>query len=137
MKMVDFEMHNGIFTWNNKRGGNAQVASKLDRFLISKKLMLTNSKISMSFLPFGGTDHWLIQLEIKGIDAPKNRPFRFENIWLSHQYFISKIEEWWSEDLQIQVSKMFLLHKRLKYIKIKLKEWNKKDFGNIFETKNQ
>eukprot|EP00253_Pinus_taeda_P025757 PITA_25757 len=27
---------------------------------------------------------------------------------------------------------MFLLHKRLKHIKIRLKEWNKKDFGNIF-----
>jgi len=30
---------------------------------------------------------------------------------------------------------MFLLHKRLKHIKIKLKEWNKKDFGNIFVNK--
>lgn len=30
---------------------------------------------------------------------------------------------------------MFLLHKRLKHIKFKLKEWNKKDFGNIFVDK--
>jgi len=30
---------------------------------------------------------------------------------------------------------MFLLHKRLEHIKIKLKEWNKKDFGNIFVNK--
>eukprot|EP00253_Pinus_taeda_P026347 PITA_26347 len=30
---------------------------------------------------------------------------------------------------------MFLLHKRLKHIKIKLKEWNKKDFVNIFANK--
>jgi len=43
MRMVDSEVHNGLFTWNNKRGGNAQVASKLDRFLISEKLMLTNT----------------------------------------------------------------------------------------------
>eukprot|EP00253_Pinus_taeda_P023924 PITA_23924 len=135
MDMVDSEMHNGLFTWNNKRGGNAQVASKLDRFLISEKLMLTNTEISSSVLPFGGSDHWPIQLEIKGIDAPRNRPFRFENIWLSHPDFINNIEKWWSEDLQVQGSKMFLLHKRLKHIKIKLKEWNKKDFGNIFVNK--
>lgn len=27
---------------------------------------------------------------------------------------------------------MFLLHKILKHIKIRLKEWNKNEFGNIF-----
>eukprot|EP00253_Pinus_taeda_P031791 PITA_31791 len=30
---------------------------------------------------------------------------------------------------------MFILHKRLKHIKLKLKEWNKNEFGNIFEAK--
>lgn len=30
---------------------------------------------------------------------------------------------------------MFLLHKRLKHIKLRLKEWNKNDFGNIFVEK--
>ena len=30
---------------------------------------------------------------------------------------------------------MFMLHKRLKHIKIRLKEWNKKNFGNIFAQK--
>lgn len=97
MNMVDSELHNGLFTWNNKRGGNSQVASKLDKCLISEDLMFTNSEIVVSVLPFGGSDHWLIQLEIKGIDAPKKKPFIFENIWLSHPEFISNIEEWWSE----------------------------------------
>eukprot|EP00253_Pinus_taeda_P013097 PITA_13097 len=93
MKLIDSETHNGLFTWNNKRG------------------------------------------EIKRIDSPRNRPFKFENIWLSHPDFISNIEKWWSEDLQIQGTKMFLLHKRLKHMKLRLKEWNKKDFGNIFVDK--
>ena len=30
---------------------------------------------------------------------------------------------------------MFLLHKRLKHIKKRLKDWNKNEFGNIFEAK--
>eukprot|EP00253_Pinus_taeda_P008591 PITA_08591 len=30
---------------------------------------------------------------------------------------------------------MFLLQKRLKHIKLRLKEWNKKEYGNIFEEK--
>ena len=32
-------------------------------------------------------------------------------------------------------TRMFLLHKRLKHIKLKLKDWNKNEFGNIFEVK--
>lgn len=30
---------------------------------------------------------------------------------------------------------MFLLHKILKHIKLRLKYWNKNEFGNIFEVK--
>eukprot|EP00253_Pinus_taeda_P015314 PITA_15314 len=138
MKMVDSELSNNLFTWNKKRGGEAQVASKLDRFMISEELMLIDEEISARVLPFGGSHHSPIQLEIKGIVSPRNRPFRFENIWLSHPGFTSNIEKWWSEDLQFQGSKMYLLHKRLKHIKFRLKEWNKKDFAfrNITQENN-
>lgn len=37
--------------------------------------------------------------------------------------------------MQVQGTKMFLLHKRLKHIKLRLKDWNKNEFGNIFEAK--
>lgn len=121
MNLVESYSSNGLFRWNNKIGCEAQAASKLDRFMISKELMFLNSEITARVLPFGGSDHWLIQLEINGIDSPRNRPFRFENIWLSHPDFIRNIEKWWVEDLQIQGSKMFLLHKRLKHIKFRLK----------------
>ena len=32
---------------------------------------------------------------------------------------------------------MFLLHCKLKHIKNRLKEWNKKEFGNIFKAKGE
>ncbi len=35
MKLVDTNTNNGLFTWNNKRGGEPEVASKLYRFIIS------------------------------------------------------------------------------------------------------
>ena len=41
------------------------------------------------------------------------------------------------EDLPIQGTKMFLLQQRLKYIKLKLEEWNKNEFGNIFKAKRE
>eukprot|EP00253_Pinus_taeda_P024786 PITA_24786 len=135
MKLVDADLSNDFFTWNNKRGGEAQVASKLDRFMISEELLLTDKEITATVLPFGGSDHWPIQLEIKGLISPRNRPFRFENMWFSHLDFISNIDEWWSEDLQFQGSKMYLLHKRLKHVKFRLKEWNKKDFDREHSIK--
>jgi len=80
MKLVDIVMNNGTYTWNNKRGGESQVASKLDRFIISEDLMIKNKDIAVRILPFGGSDHWPVQLEIQGIGNPRNKPFIFENI---------------------------------------------------------
>jgi len=60
MGLVDTESINGTFTWNNKRGGLSQVVSNLDRFIVSKDLILIGSVITTSIVPFGGSDHWLV-----------------------------------------------------------------------------
>lgn len=57
MKLVDIAMKNCTFTWNNKRGGESQVASKLDRFIISEDLMIKDKEIVATVLPFGGSHH--------------------------------------------------------------------------------
>ena len=80
MKLFDANTSNGLFTWKNKRGGESQVASKLDRFKILEYLMLTDNEMIVRILPFGGSDHCPVQLEVQGIGTHKNRPFIFENI---------------------------------------------------------
>lgn len=135
MQLVDMETSNGIFTWNNKRGGPTQVASKLDKFMVSKELLLKGSNITAFILPFGGSDHWPVQLEASLFGKPRNTPFRFENAWLTHSDFLTNIKKWCKEELHLQGTNMFLLHYRLKHIKGKLKEWSKKEFGNIFKAK--
>lgn len=137
MRLVDVETINGSFTWNKKRGGDSQVASKQDRFIILEDLLLTGLDMSALILPFGGSDHCLVQLEATFMGTPRNRPFRFENVWLSHPDFTNNIEKWWMEDLPIQGTKMFMLQQRLKHIKFGLKDWNKKEFGNIFKAKRE
>ena len=84
--------------------------------------MLTDKELTVRLLPFGGSDYWHVKMEVHGIGTPKNRPFRFENILLNHHDFISYIERWWKVNLHIQGTRMFLLHKRLKYIKLRLKD---------------
>lgn len=95
MGLVDTETINGTFTWNNKRGGASQVDSKLDRFIVSEDLLLTGPAMTASILPFGGSYHWPVQLEATFLGTPRNKPFRFENAWLSHPKFTSNIDKWW------------------------------------------
>ena len=56
MGLVDTKTINDTFTYNNKRGWAAQVASKLDRFIISEDLLLTGLDMSALILPFGFTE---------------------------------------------------------------------------------
>eukprot|EP00253_Pinus_taeda_P025366 PITA_25366 len=137
MRLVDTETINGTFTWNNKRGGAHQVASKLDRFMISKDLFPSGLAMTTSILPFGGSHHWSVQLEATFMGTPRNRHFRFENAWLSHPNFTNNFETWWREELNIQGSKMYMLQQKLKHIKACLKVWNKNEFANIFKAKRE
>lgn len=93
--------------------------------------------MSASILPFGGSDHWPVQLEATFMGTPRNRPFRFENVWLSHPEFTNNIDKWWREDMNIQGTRMFLLQQNLKHIKSRIKDWNKNEFGNIFKAKRE
>eukprot|EP00253_Pinus_taeda_P013113 PITA_13113 len=122
MRLVDTETINGTFTCNNKRGAASQVASKLDSFIISEDLLLTGLDMSALILPFRGSDHWPVQLEATFMGTPRNKPFRFENVWLSHPDFTNNIDKWWMEDMPIQGTKMFMLQQRLKHIKSRLKD---------------
>eukprot|EP00253_Pinus_taeda_P017284 PITA_17284 len=136
MGLVDTETTNGTFTWNNKRGGASQAASKLDRFIISYDLFVKVLDMLASILPFGGSDHWYVQLEATFMGTPRNIPFRFENVWLSHPDFTNNIDKWWVY-MPVQGTKMFRVSQRLKHIKSRLKDWNKKEFGNIFKAKRE
>jgi len=77
-----------------------------------------------------------VQLKVGFHTTPKNIPFRFEKFWIDHPTFKEKIKQWWQEEQKKQGNRMFKLYKKLKYIKNKLKEWNRDIFGNINTEKN-
>lgn len=37
-RLVDIPTTNGVYTWNNRRGGKNQITSRLDRFLLSEQI---------------------------------------------------------------------------------------------------
>eukprot|EP00253_Pinus_taeda_P009137 PITA_09137 len=134
-KLVDVFPKSGSFTWNNRRGGDKLIASRLDRFLISESIIMDGTTVESDILPTGGSDHWPISLMVEVSSTPRNKPFRFEKFWLDHPNFQEMIKKCWSEPLEGNGSKMFNLQRKLKLTKQHIKEWNKTVFGNIFQEK--
>eukprot|EP00253_Pinus_taeda_P008550 PITA_08550 len=137
VKLVDILPKSGNFTWNNRRGGERLIASRLDRFLISENIILDGITVESDILPTGGSDHWPISLTVAVQSTPRYKPFRFEKLWLDHPNFLELVEKWWSEPLEGNVSKMFNLQKKLRNIKEKINEWNRTVFGDIFKEKTR
>jgi len=57
LRLVDIPTINGIFTWNNRRGGRNQIASRLDRFLVSETIMNRDVFIEAKIMPSLGSHH--------------------------------------------------------------------------------
>ena len=55
--LVDLEIGNGWFTWNNQHGGHYHVASILDRFLVSEDISREAREFSAIVLSTNGSDH--------------------------------------------------------------------------------
>ena len=113
-KMVDLKTNNGQFTWNNKRMNQHQVATRLDRFLVSESIIMQGLTLDCNILPWGGSDHWPVQLEAGFQTTPKNRLFRFEKFWIEHPIFKERIKQWWREEQPEKGTRMFKLYKKLK-----------------------
>ena len=122
--LVDMLTINGIYTWNNRRGGN-HIASRLDRFLVSESIMNRDAFLEAKIMPAIGSSHWPKRLEI---DIKKNsgkNPFKFESFWLRNPQFLEKAEEWWTQSTLQGKGKMHTFQLKLKELKGKIKKWNR------------
>lgn len=132
--LIDLQTPNGVHTWSNRRTGRHQIASKLDRFLISDSVIHLGGDLSALILPHSGLDHWPIALQWQRPGNVTRRPFRFEACWLSHPTFKDFINNAWNSFTAPEGSRMFQLQQKLKYLKAQIKTWNKETFGNIFQA---
>eukprot|EP00253_Pinus_taeda_P035285 PITA_35285 len=137
LRLVDIQIINGICTWNNRRGGKNQIASRLDRFLVSEAIMNKDVFVEAKIMPSLGSDHWPIRLEVDTKGNRGKRPFRFEAFWLRDPEFIKKVEEWWRKSTIQGKGKMHTFQLKLKELKGRIKKWNKEEFGNIMEDKQK
>eukprot|EP00253_Pinus_taeda_P009929 PITA_09929 len=119
--LIDLPSNNGVFTWNNRQAGSLQIASRLDRFLLSDNAIHLGGDFAASILPFTGSDHWPISLHWSRPGNNIRRPFRFEAFWLTHLDFHELISTEWKSFHPPPSSKMFQFQQKLKYLKGKIK----------------
>ncbi|RVW47728.1 Transposon TX1 uncharacterized 149 kDa protein [Vitis vinifera] len=123
----DIPLAGGPFTWIG--GLNSQVASRLDRFLISDQWEDRFSAISQSALPRLVSDHNPIILEAGGFSSGKS-PFRFENMWLKIDGFKDLVKSWWN-GYSVEGYSSHCITEKFKALKKDLKKWNKEVVGNV------
>ena len=103
--------------------------SRIDRFLVSGDWESYFSRVTQSTLPRPVLDHFPILLDGRGIRLGPF-PFRFEIMWLKAKGFKDLLKGWW-QVLSFKGSASFILAKKLKGLKGKLKVWNNEVFGNV------
>ncbi len=122
--LMDIPMPDGRYTWSN-----SQSRSRLDCFLFTPTIEDHFSTLVQRRLPRLCSDQFPILLECGSIEHGR-RPFRFENMWLKSEGFLTKVKGWW-ESYSFQGSPSFVVANKLKALKRDFKIWNEEEFGHI------
>ncbi|XP_057851263.1 uncharacterized protein LOC131061548 [Cryptomeria japonica] len=132
--LLEIKTELGLHTWNNKRKGFCNIVQTLDRFFFKGDMSDFNSELKAIVLPWSGSDHCPVLLELLGEAKTFGCPFKFELMWFKYEDFLPNIQKWWNEGVFVG-SKLYCLVSKLKDNKHKLLDWNKMKFKNIFEEK--
>ena len=84
---MDFKPSTRKYTWNNKRIGLGHIAARLDHFLVQDTFLLLGLNLSSKILPFGGSDHKPILLEMVNDKNLGPIPFGFNHMWANYPEF--------------------------------------------------
>ncbi|GKA08008.1 RNA-directed DNA polymerase, eukaryota [Tanacetum coccineum] len=119
--LVEVSLGGSSFTWCHK---SATKMSKLDRFLVSKSLLSTWPNITAVTLERYLSDHRPILLRESHFDYGPT-PFRFFHYWFEMEGFSKIVEDAWRECPRDESNAMINMMGKLKYLKTKIREWNK------------
>ena len=126
-ELKDIPLSNAQFTWSVNRG--RVMSSRIDRFLVTSLWEDQFPDLIQETLVRPVSDHFPLLLESSRVKWGPT-PFRFENMWLQHHSFLDQVKTWW-EECPVTGWEGFKFMKKLKYIKEKIRTWNKEVFGDI------
>ena len=89
-------------------------------------------------LPRVKSDHCPILLDTNPLERKSPKPFLFEQMWFTDPYFSALIESSWhtSENIPSMSSSLSRFPRCLDFLTQRINDWNKTQFGNIFQWKN-
>ncbi|XP_077223465.1 uncharacterized protein LOC143857078 [Tasmannia lanceolata] len=120
-QLIDLPLEGTKFTWTNNQ--DCLLMSSIDRVLNSSEWDETFPFIYQHALPSPTSDHNPILFETTEFSGGP-RPFRFNVALCEIPGFEDRIRSWWSQGTY-DGWKVFILFKKLKDLKIKIKEWQK------------
>lgn len=129
--LIDLHFSGPPHTWFRGDSEATFKSARLDRFVSNEDWRLKFEEGTVKHLPKACSDHCPILLSTCGF-APiptSLKPFRFQAAWLTHEKF--------KEFMELNWNNMEPLIPFQKMLAIKLNEWNRDIFHNIFRKKLQ
>eukprot|EP00253_Pinus_taeda_P035654 PITA_35654 len=113
-------------TWRNRRSGEDRIAKRLDRFLLSKGLILKVPLFWQWVEEIGNSDHFPIFLDLSFPPPKPPAPFKFNSSWLQDPSFNNIFKSTWIfSDRNANENKSFLFMENLKRLKKATMSWAK------------
>ncbi|GJT77559.1 RNA-directed DNA polymerase, eukaryota [Tanacetum coccineum] len=131
--LVEVELGGCSFTWCHK---TAKKMSKLDRFLVSDNLLHTYPHLSAISLERFLSDHRPILLREHHLDYGPT-PFRFFHYWCEIDGFKNLVEDAWKDSPNNEGNAMLNLMGKFKFLKTKIRIWNKTNMANQKNVKSK
>ncbi|KAF5481500.1 hypothetical protein F2P56_002144 [Juglans regia] len=117
-------------SWCNGHGGVSKSWANLDRVLMNNFFASLFPSAHFNYLSCKSSDHCPMVVFSDQLPISYGpSPFRFLNMWCSHDGFIMCVKEAWNQ--QDAVSGLLKLSVHLKRTKIALRAWNKNVFGRV------
>ncbi|KAF9600727.1 hypothetical protein IFM89_011414 [Coptis chinensis] len=116
------------YSWCNKRMGHRRMYQKIDRMLVNQGWIDVRAGWRSRILKRRHSDHCPIVGWNTKIPKPSNIPFRFKQAWVHHENLREVVERSWKEPLHDAPIRKVV--KKLKRLKIVLKEWSWRVYGN-------